>query len=501
MTNRVNHFIFGKEVISKGQASSPVYQPALGEVQKEVFFATEEEIQHTLEVAHLAFLNWSKCSAVKRARVLFEFKQRLLAEKDTLCQLIVEEHGKTREDAEGEFARGLEVVEFACGIPHLLKGAYSENVGTGVDCYSLQQPLGVCLGITPFNFPAMVPLWMFPIALACGNSFILKPSEKTPSAAMLMAKLLIDSGCPPGVMNVLHAPPVMIEKIVSDPHVQAVSFVGSTPVAETVYQLAAKHGKRVQALGGAKNHCVVLEDAPLQQTVDGIMGAAFGSAGERCMAISVVVAVGARTGDALVDAIRQKIEMLNVGPGFLPDSEMGPLISRQHLDKVQAFIQSGLTQGAQLLVDGRDCQVKGYETGFFLGPTLFDHVKPSMKIYQEEIFGPVLSIVRVDDLEQAIALTNAHPFGNGCAIYTQHGGAARKFASEVQVGMVGVNVPIPVPMAFYTFGGWKRSLLGDHNIHGQAGVQFYTHPKTVTTRWQSSHVKSTFAMPVLNDLG
>jgi malonate-semialdehyde dehydrogenase (acetylating)/methylmalonate-semialdehyde dehydrogenase len=411
-----------------------------------------------------------------------KFLQLLQANQKDLARLVTEEHGKTLPDAMGSVQRGIEVVEFACGIPHLLKGEHSDNVGTDVDCHTVRQPIGVCAGITPFNFPVMVPLWMFPVAIACGNTFILKPSEKVPSASMRMAELFKEAGLPDGVLNVVHGDKEAVDAILAHPGIATVSFVGSTPIAKYIYETCAKNGKRVQALGGAKNHAVVLPDADLEFTADALIGAGYGSAGERCMAISAVVAVGAAA-DPLVALLKKKAEAIVVGPGDKEGVDMGPLVTRQHRDKVSSYVDTGVKEGAKLVVDGRGQKVPGGESGFFLGTTLFDNVTPDMKIYQDEIFGPVLVVVRAGTLEEAIALVNRNPYANGTAIFTESGGAARRFEAEIQVGMVGVNVPIPVPVAFYSFGGWKNSLFGDLHVHGVEGVKFYTRTKVITTRW------------------
>jgi malonate-semialdehyde dehydrogenase (acetylating)/methylmalonate-semialdehyde dehydrogenase len=410
------------------------------------------------------------------------FLQLLQQEQKALARIVTEEHGKTLPDAMGSVQRGIEVVEFACGIPHLLKGEYSENVGTAVDTHTVRQPVGVCAGITPFNFPVMVPLWMFPVAIACGNTFVLKPSEKVPSASIRMAELFTEAGLPDGVLNVVHGDKEAVDAILAHPGINAVSFVGSTPIAKYIYETCARGGKRVQALGGAKNHAVVLPDADLEFAADALIGAAYGSAGERCMAISAVVAVGAAA-DPLVGLLKKKAAAIKVGPGDADGVDMGPLVTRAHRDKVKGYVDLGAKEGAKLVVDGRGLAVKGHEDGFFLGTTLFDDVKPKMKIYQDEIFGPVLIVLRVQTLEEAIALVNANPYANGTAIFTESGGAARRFENEIQVGMVGINVPIPVPVAFYSFGGWKGSLFGDLHVHGVEGVKFYTRTKAVTTRW------------------
>ena len=416
---------------------------------------------------------------------------------DDLTMIIVQEHGKVYEDAKGSLTRGLEVVEFACGIPHLLKGEFTENVGRDVDSWSVRQPLGVCAGITPFNFPAMVPMWMFPIAIACGNTFILKPSEKVPSCSMMLADLLTKAGLPKGVLNVVNGGKEVVDTLIESKSINAISFVGSTPVAKYIYENSAKHEKRVQALGGAKNHCVVMPDADLNQAINGLMGAAYGSAGERCMAQSVAVAVGG-VADKLVDGLKKKVEELKIGPGTDKNIEMGPLITKEHLKKVKDYVEVGKKEGAKLIVDGSEIKLQGYEQGFFMGGCLFDHVKTNMKIYNEEIFGPVLSIVRVKDFEEAIKIINNHEYGNGVSIFTRDGDAARSFSSRIKVGMVGINIPIPVPMAFHSFGGWKRSLFGDHHMHGMEGIRFYTKLKTITSRWPTGiKDNNNFTMPTM----
>ena len=410
---------------------------------------------------------------------------------------IVQEHGKVYDDAKGSLTRGLEVVEFACGIPHLLKGEFTENVGRDVDSWSVRQPLGVCAGITPFNFPAMVPMWMFPIAIACGNTFILKPSEKVPSCSMMLADLLTKAGLPKGVLNVVNGGKEVVDTLIESKSVNAISFVGSTPVAKYIYENSAKHEKRVQALGGAKNHCVVMPDADLNQAINGLMGAAYGSAGERCMAQSVAVAVGG-IADKLVYGLKQKVEELKIGPGTDKSIEMGPLITKEHLKKVKDYVEVGKKEGAKLIVDGSEIKLQGYEQGFFMGGCLFDHVKTNMKIYNEEIFGPVLSVVRVKDFEEAIKIINNHEYGNGVSIFTRDGDAARSFSTRIKVGMVGINIPIPVPMAFHSFGGWKRSLFGDHHMHGMEGIRFYTKLKTITSRWPTGlRDNNNFTMPTM----
>jgi malonate-semialdehyde dehydrogenase (acetylating) / methylmalonate-semialdehyde dehydrogenase len=450
-----------------------------------------------VSAAAAAFPGWRDTPPLRRARVMQKFLQLLQANQKQIAQLVTEEHGKTLPDAMGSVQRGIEVVEFACGIPHLLKGEHSEDVGTGVDCHTVRQPVGVCAGITPFNFPVMVPLWMFPVSIACGNTFILKPSEKVPSASMRMAELFKEAGLPDGVLNVVHGDKEAVDAILNHPGIHAVSFVGSTPIAKYIYEICAKNSKRVQALGGAKNHAVVLPDADLEFAADALTGAAFGSAGERCMAISAVVAVGAAA-DPLVALLKKKAEAIMVGPGEKEGVDMGPLVTRQHRDKVSGYVDQGVKEGAKLVVDGRGRKVQGHENGFFIGTTLFDNVKPDMKVYQDEIFGPVLVVLREQTLEGAIALVNSNPYANGTAIFTESGGAARRFENEIQVGMVGVNVPIPVPVAFYSFGGWKGSLFGDLHVHGMEGVKFYTRTKVITTRWPHQDTPAPgFNMPTL----
>ncbi|MBT3172177.1 MAG: CoA-acylating methylmalonate-semialdehyde dehydrogenase [Rhodospirillaceae bacterium] len=483
MSDTLSHWIDGRAVAGESGRMGDVFNPAIGEKIAEVPLASVEEVNKAVASAHAAFADWSAAPPIRRARVMFKFKELIEANMDEFAAIVTREHGKVLSDAAGSITRGLEVLEFACGIPHLVKGEFSEAVGTRVDSYSMRQPLGVVAGITPFNFPAMVPMWMFPISLACGNTFILKPSEKDPSAANFMAELLKQAGCPDGVFSVVHGDKVAVDAILEHPDVAAVSFVGSTPIAEYIYSTGCAHGKRVQALGGAKNHAVVLPDADLDMTSDALVSAAYGSAGERCMAVSVAVAVGDAAGDALIEALRPKIEQIKVGPGTDKDSEMGPLVSKVHLDKVRGYIDHGVSEGAELVMDGRGLTLQGYENGYYVGPCLFDRVTPEMKIYKEEIFGPVLSVVRAPDYDAAIKMVNDHEFGNGVAIFTRDGDAARDFASNVQIGMVGVNVPIPVPVAYHSFGGWKRSLFGDHNMHGMEGVRFNTKVKTITSRW------------------
>jgi malonate-semialdehyde dehydrogenase (acetylating)/methylmalonate-semialdehyde dehydrogenase len=498
MSEILNHFIAGQSVAGRSGRQSPVYNPALGEVCAQVPLASVEEVDTAVGAAAQAFPGWAATTPLRRARILFKFKELLEAHADELAALITREHGKVHDDALGEVTRGIEVVEFACGIPHLLKGEFTENVGTNVDSHSLRQPLGVVAGITPFNFPVMVPMWMFPVALACGNCFILKPSERDPSPSLLLAELLKQAGLPDGVFSVVHGDKTAVDALLEHPQVQALSFVGSTPIARYIYERGAVGGKRVQALGGAKNHMVVMPDADLDQAVDALMGAAYGSAGERCMAISVAVAVGDETADALIERLMPKVRALKVGPGDRPGVEMGPLVTAQHREKVLGYIEKGVAEGAQLLVDGREHQVQGFENGYFVGGSLFDRVTPQMCIYREEIFGPVLAVVRVADYQSAIRLINAHEFANGTALFTRDGDTARHFASHIQVGMVGINVPIPVPMAFHSFGGWKASLFGDHHMHGPEGVRFYTRMKTVTSRWPTGiRSGSEFSMPTM----
>ncbi|WP_417419962.1 CoA-acylating methylmalonate-semialdehyde dehydrogenase [Halomonas sp.] len=497
----LGNFINGQHVDSASHRVAGIYNPATGEQTLQVSLASAEETQHAVRVADQAFHEWSKVTPLKRARILFKFKALVEEHTDELARLIASEHGKVFSDAKGEVVRGLEVVEFACGIPHLQKGEHSTNVGSGVDSYSMMQPLGVCAGISPFNFPAMVPMWMFPIALACGNTFIMKPSEKDPSTALCLAELLKEAGLPDGVFNVVNGDKEAVDVLLTHECVQAVSFVGSTPIAEYIYATASAHGKRVQALGGAKNHMVIMPDADLDQAVSALMGAAFGSAGERCMAISVAVPVGDETAERLREKLLAQLDKLSVGPGLVegPDNDMGPLITREHMEKVMDYIRIGQEEGAELVVDGRQISVKGGEGGYFIGGSLFDHVKPGMRVHSEEIFGPVLSIARAASFDEAVAMINDHEYGNGTAIFTRDGDAARQFCEQIQVGMVGVNVPIPVPMAFHSFGGWKRSLFGPLHMHGSDGVRFYTRMKTITQRWPSGIREETnhFTMPTL----
>ncbi len=491
----IPHYIAGQRTAGRGGRRGDVYNPAWGEVTARLCLADAGDVDAAVAAAQAAWPAWAETSPLKRARVMFRFKEILEREAPALAALISTEHGKTVPDALGEVTRGLEVVEFACGIPQLLKGEYCDQVGTGVDSYNLRQPLGVVAGITPFNFPAMVPLWMIPVALACGNTFVLKPSERDPSAALKLADYLHEAGLPDGVFNVVHGDKIAVDALLDHPGVAAVSFVGSTPIARYIHSRGTAAGKRVQALGGAKNHLVVMPDADIGQTADALMGAAYGSAGERCMAISVAVAVG-DAADALVAELAGRTRSLKIGPGSQADADMGPLVTREHKARVESHIAAGVAEGATLVVDGRGHVVAGHENGFFVGGTLFDHVTPGMSIYQEEIFGPVLAVVRVASLDEAIGLINDHAYGNGTAIFTRDGGAAREFTRRIQVGMVGVNVPIPVPMAFMSFGGWKASLFGDHHVHGQEGVRFHTRMKTVTSRWPE-RLTAEFSMPTM----
>jgi malonate-semialdehyde dehydrogenase (acetylating)/methylmalonate-semialdehyde dehydrogenase len=489
-------WIDGKRTPARSRRSGEVFDPATGEVTRRVAFAGADDVAAAVESARRAFPAWRDTPPLRRARILARFRELVDANRDALARLVSEEHGKTLADAAGSVQRGAEVVEFVSGIPHLLKGERAEDVGRGLDTYSVPQPLGVCAGITPFNFPAMVPLWMFPVAIACGNAFVLKPSEKVPSTSLRLAELLKEAGLPDGVLNVVPGDREAVDAILAHPDVAAVSFVGSTPVARHVYETGTRNGKRVQALGGAKNHAVVLPDADVAFAADALVGAAYGSAGERCMAISAVVAVGA-AGDPLVAAIAERARTLPVGPGARPGVEMGPVVTAAHRERIRGFVVAGLEEGAKLVVDGRKLRVEGAGSGFFIGPSLFDQVKTSMSIYREEIFGPVLVVLRADTLDEAIELVNRNPYGNGTAIFTRSGAAAQRFAREIQVGMVGVNVPIPVPMAFFSFGGWKQSLFGDLHVHGPEGILFYTRRKVVTTRWPASEeeVRHGLAMP------
>ncbi len=493
----IEHFIGGKKYSGNSKRSSSIYNPATGEETAKVKLGTIEDLNKAVESSQSAFLNWSNTPPLQRARVLFKFKELIEKNYDELTKIIVSEHGKVYEDAKGSLTRGLEVVEYACGIPQMLKGEFTENVGKNVDSWSLRQPLGICAGITPFNFPAMVPMWMFPMAIACGNTFILKPSEKDPSCSMRLAEIFKEAGLPDGVFNIVNGDKEVVDAIIGNKNISAVSFVGSTPIAKYIYENCAKNEKRVQALGGAKNHCVVMPDCDLDQAVNGLMGAAYGSAGERCMAQSVAVAVG-NIADQLVQNLKIKVENLKVGPGMDKNSQMGPLVTKEHLKKVKGYVDIGVQEGAELVVDGRDLKLQGYEKGYFMGGCLFDKVNKNMKIYKEEIFGPVLSVVRAKNYEEALTLVNDHEYGNGVSIFTRDGDVGRSFSSKAKIGMVGINIPIPVPMAFHSFGGWKRSLFGDQHMHGPEGVRFYTKLKTITSRWPDGlRSDPEFVMPTM----
>lgn len=494
-TSNINHYIHGKKVIGENPATHPIFNPATGKVITTLSFASTREVEQAISSSKEAFAIWSTMPVVKRARVLFKYKELLEAHMDELAALVTLQHGKTLLDAKGSIQRGIEAVEVACGIPKLQQGMFSEDVGTGVDCYTMRQPIGVCVGITPFNFPAMIPLWMLSMATACGNTFILKPSEKDPSAPLLMAELFTKAGAPPGVVNVVHGDKTVVDMLLTHSDIAAASFVGSTPIARYVYQTGIQHGKRVQAFGGAKNHCIIMPDADLEQAAEAIVGAAYGSAGERCMAISVAVCIGDQLADELVTRMIPKIKALRIGNGTDPAVDIGPLVTKDHMEKVSAYIEIGTKEGATLVVDGRHLSIAGYESGFFMGGTLFDHVTCDMKIYQEEIFGPVLCVLRAPDFNTALDWMNKNPFGNGAAIFTNDGYAARTFASKAQVGMIGINVPIPVPIPFHTFGGWKQSTFADVHMHGTESVNFYTKPKTITSRWLNGHrLKSEFTI-------
>ncbi|KJS39482.1 MAG: methylmalonate-semialdehyde dehydrogenase [Hyphomonas sp. BRH_c22] len=479
----VHHFINGKQVVGTSGRFGDIYNPNTGEVQARVQLATEAELGAAVDSARAAFLGWSTTNPQRRARVMFEFKRLLEANINELAELLSSEHGKVVADSKGDVQRGIDVVEFACGIPHLQKGEYTEGAGPGIDVYSMRQPLGVVAGITPFNFPAMIPCWMSAVAIACGNTFILKPSEKDPSVPLRLAELMLEAGAPAGVLNCVHGDKVSVDAILTHPDIKAVSFVGSSDIAQYVYSLGTSHGKRVQAMGGAKNHGIIMPDCNMEQAVKDIVGAAYGSAGERCMALPVAVTVGKKTGDEFVERMLDAARTLKVGISTDTDAHYGPVVSAAHKAKVESYIQMGVDEGADLLMDGRGHTLQGHENGFFIGPSLFDNVKPHMQSYKEEIFGPVLQVVRAETLKEAAALASDHQYGNGCAIFTSNGRAAREFAAQVNVGMVGVNVPIPVPVSYHTFGGWKRSAFGDTNQHGPEGVRFWTKIKTVTQRW------------------
>ena len=509
MTVTIDHFFGGRRAAPSGNRFGDVFDPSTGAVQARVPLASDVEVAAAVAAARDAFPAWAATAPPARARILFRFRMLLRDHLDELARIVSSEHGKTLDDARGSVTRGIEVVEFACGIPQLLKGEHNEGVAAGIDSYSFRQPLGVCVGITPFNFPAMVPMWMFPVAIACGNTFVLKPSERDPSAAVRIAELAMEAGLPAGVLNVLHGDREAVDALIAHPEVAAVSFVGSTPIAERVYRAAAEAGKRVQALGGAKNHLVVMPDADLDQTVEALMGSAYGSAGERCMAVSVAVAVGDEVADALVERLAPRVQALRIGGYRDPDAEMGPLVTGAHRSRVAGYVAAGVEEGAELVVDGRgagpangggsrdgDGGDGSADGGFFLGGCLFDRVRPEMSIYTDEIFGPVLSLVRATSYEEALALVNDHEYGNGAAIFTRDGDTARDFTTRAKIGMIGVNVPIPVPSAFHSFGGWKRSLFGDHYMHGPEGVRFYTRLKTITQRWPSgARERADFSIP------
>jgi malonate-semialdehyde dehydrogenase (acetylating)/methylmalonate-semialdehyde dehydrogenase len=495
----LSHYVSGSKVNGRSGRFADVFNPATGAAETRVPLASKAEVDAAVAAAKEAWPAWAKTPPLRRARILDRFKVLLQENADRIAELISAEHGKTHDDALGEVTRGLEVVEFAVGIPHLLKGEVTENVGTNVDSHSLRQPLGVVAGITPFNFPCMVPMWMFPVALACGNTFVLKPSERDPSPPLFIAELLTRAGLPDGVFNVVNGDKEAVDALLAHEDVKAVSFVGSTPIARHIYATGTANGKRVQALGGAKNHAIILPDADIDMAVGALMGAAYGSAGERCMAISVAVPVGEKTANALIDKLVPKIEALKIGPAIDRSSEMGPLVTAQHLARVKGYVDQGVEEGARLVVDGRGFKApQGYDKGYFIGGSLFDQVTPDMAIWKEEIFGPVLSVVRAKSYQDAVDLVGRHPYGNGVAVFTRDGDAARAFAHDIEVGMVGVNVPIPVPMAFHSFGGWKASLFGDHHMHGPEGVRFYTRLKTITTRWPTGmRSEAEFVMPTM----
>ena len=498
MTDNYGHFIAGAPVAGASGRNGDVFNPSTGEIKAQVALASSAEVDTAVAAAKAAQLEWAAVNPQRRARVMFAFKALVEREADNLATLLSEEHGKVIADAHGDIQRGLEVIEFACGIPHLLKGEYTEGAGPGIDVFSMRQPLGVVTGITPFNFPAMIPMWMFGPAIACGNAFVLKPSEKDPGVPLRLAELMIEAGAPPGVLSVVNGDKAAVDALLTHPDIAAISFVGSSDIAQYVYATGTAHGKRVQAMGGAKNHGIVLPDADFDQAVSDIVGAAFGSAGERCMALPVTVAVGDGTAEALLERLLPEIESLKVGISTDPQAHYGPVVSAAHRQKVTDYIQLGVDEGAELIVDGRDFTLQGYENGFYIGPTLFDRVTPDMRTYQEEIFGPVMQIVRSQELDEAIDLASRHQYGNGVAIFTRNGKAAREFAQKVQVGMVGINVPIPVPVAYHTFGGWKRSAFGDANQHGTEGVRFFTKIKTVTQRWPEGDVADqSFVIPTM----
>ena len=494
----IGHFVGGKEIKGTSGRSGDVFNPNTGDVQARVAFASRSEVEQIISNAAAAQPAWATTNPQRRARVMFKFLELIQKDGENLAKLLSSEHGKTLADAKGDIQRGVEVVEFACGIPHLLKGEYTEGAGPNIDLYSMRQPLGVVAGITPFNFPAMIPMWKFAPALACGNAFILKPSERDPSVPMRLAELLFEAGLPAGVLNVVNGDKEAVDTLLTDPRVAAIGFVGSSAIAEYIFATGSAHGKRVQCFGGAKNHMIVMPDADMDQAVDALIGAGYGSAGERCMAISVAVPVGKKAADALMAKLIPRVEGLKIGPSTDTAADYGPMVTRAHLDKVRSYVELGIKEGAKLRVDGRDFKLQGYENGFFMGGCLFDEVTPDMRIYKEEIFGPVLSVVRANDYEEAVRLPSEHEYGNGVAIFTRDGDAARDFTSRVNVGMVGVNFAIPVPLSYYTFGGWKRSGFGDLNQHGPDSIRFYTRTKTVTARWPSGTKGGTeFVIPTM----
>ena len=493
----IGHFINGKSVAGESGRVHDVFNPTLGEVQAQTALASADEVTKAIDAAAAAFPAWSSVNPQRRARVMFKFKDLVEKDMDNLARMISSEHGKTLPDARGDVQRGLEVIEFACGIPHLQKGEYTEAAGPGIDIYSMRQPLGVCAGITPFNFPAMIPMWMFGVAIACGNTFVNKPSERDPSTPLRLAELMMEAGAPEGVLNVVNGDKVAVDTLIQDPRVEAISFVGSSDIAQYIYAEGAARNKRVQAFGGAKNHMIILPDADMESAINQLIGSAYGSAGERCMATPVAVPVGEETAERLIAGITPRVEALQIGPSLSEDSDLGPLVTAAHHKRVSDYIQMAVDEGQTLVVDGRDFKLQGYENGFFMGGTLLDHAKPGHKSYDEEIFGPVLQVARAETFEEAVSLPSQHQYGNGVAIFTRNGAAAREFAARVNVGMVGVNVPIPVPLAYHTFGGWKRSSFGDTNQHGPEGVKFWTKIKTVTQRWPEDVQAADFVIPTM----
>ena len=497
MTAELGHFINGKHASGASGRLHDIFNPTTGDVQRKVALASRDEVTKAVDAAEKAFPAWAATNPQRRARVMFKFKDLVEKDMDNLAKMLSSEHGKILPDARGDIQRGLEVIEFSCGIPHLQKGEYTEAAGAGIDVYSMRQPLGVVAGITPFNFPAMIPMWMFGVAIACGNTFVNKPSEKDPSVPLRLAELMMEAGAPEGVLNVVNGDKEAVDGLIEDPRVKAISFVGSSDIAHYIYTNGAANGKRVQCFGGAKNHMIIMPDADMDNVVNQLIGSAYGSAGERCMATPVAVPVGNDTADTLIEMLKPKVESLRIGPSMSEDSDLGPLVSGPHRDRVASYIQMAVDEGQELLVDGRDFSLQGYESGFFMGGTLLDHAKPEHRSYQEEIFGPVLQIARAENFEEAVALPSKHQYGNGVAIFTRNGAAAREFAQNVNVGMVGVNVPIPVPVAYHTFGGWKRSGFGDTNQHGPEGVKFWTKVKTVTQRWPEDVQGSEFVIPTM----